>query len=489
MNDRSTRVGRGVVIQVGGRMVALLFSLVTVATSTRYLGLDDYGLLTGAIVIVGVFESLTELGIGSVIVRRVSQGKGSLVSLSGTQLGLSTVLGPATALLAILAGFVFTTDDPTQRLAVIIIAVGLIFTSLARCANPIFQMEIRFGASTIADFGARGLALVGTLLVAHFDLGVLAMAAVQVIHPLVRMVVSLIAAGRMQPWKINFHLPTTWSLVKESLPLTAMLIVGVLYWRADGLLLVALSTEAQLAAYGVALAIAGNLNVLPQVLSNATLSTLAERYAQDRAAFHRTCRTIYQLMLVVMVPVAVLGWPVSGDVVGLLSGEEYVATAGPVLQLFFIGMALGFLNPLLSTALFSAGKQQFLLRMAFVTLAVNIAANAALIPVLGAVGAGLGLLASEVLGVTASTYMLMREGVRLPSALDVARILPPISLCLAVIYLMRDLPIALTGFVVVVLYGAAVIATGALPSTVVNSLLGRGRTKDPGKHRREKVAV
>lgn len=486
MSERSKAVGRGVVTQVGGRLAGLIFSLVTVATSTQYLGVERYGLLTGAIVIVGVFESLTELGIGQVIVRRVSQGKGQLAALSGTQLGLSLFLGPAVAVLAVLVGYMLTTDDPTQRLAVAIIAVGLIFTALARCGNPIFQVQVRFGASAIADVSSRGLALAGTLVVAALDLGVLPMAAVQVIHPFVRMVVSLVAAGRMQPWKLNFDRSATWSLVKESLPITAMLIVGVLYWRADGLILQALSDNAQLAAYGVALAIAGNLNILPQVLANTTLSTLAERHATDRAAFNRTCRTIYQLLLVIMLPVAVFGWVLADEAIELLSGAEYVPIAAPVLQLFFVGMALGFLNPLLSTALFSAGKQSFLLRMALVTLAVNIAAAFLLIPPFGAVGAGLGLVASELLGVTASTYMLLREGVRLPAALDVARILPAISLGLAMTYIMRDVPVVFTGLVVVVLYGGAVVATGAMPHSVVSSLIGR---KDKPSKARETVSV
>lgn len=488
MSERSTAVGRGVVVQVGGRLLALMFSLGTVTASTRYLGPEQYGLLTGAIVIVGLFESLTELGIGQVIVRRVSQTKGDLTRLSGTQLGLSLVLGPTVAILAILVGLGIMSDSRDQQIALVIIAVGLIFTALARCGNPVFQTELKFGALAIADFASRGLAFAATLAVAALDLGLLAMAAVQVIHPFVRMVISLYAAGRLRPWKINFDARAALALMIESLPITAMLIVGVLYWRADGVLLEILSDPVQLAAYGVALAIAGNLNVLPQVLSTATLSTLAERWTDDRDAFHRACRTIYQLMLVIMLPVAIFGWPLAEDVVVLIGGDEYGPIAGPVLQLFFIGMGLGFLNPMLSNALFAAGKQQFLLRMALVTLAVNIGVSVWLIPEIGALAAGVGLIASETVGVTASTYMLMRQGVPLPPALDVARILPAITLGLAVIFLMRDAPVLITGIVIVIVYGVGVLASGALPGKVVTALTG-GRTLRLPRRFRAKVGA
>lgn len=498
MSSRSAAVGRGVVVQVAARLVALLISLVTISTSTQYLGPTQYGLLTGAVVIVGVFEAVTELGIGQVIVRRVTQGRGDLVPLVGANFGFSVLLGPVVVLLATLVGFLLASEGTEQRIAIAIIAVGLLFTTLASCASPVFQTRIRFGGSAIADFSSRALALVGTLVVAGLDLGLLALAAVQVIHPLTRMVVSLYAASRMEPWRIRFDGAMSWSLLKESLPMTAMIIVGALYWRADGILVQSLSSPEQVAAYGLALAIAGNLNILPQVLAKTALSTLAERRATDQAAFVRTVRTIYRLMLVFGVPVAVFGWIFADDLAVLIGGAEF-AIAGPVLQLFFIGMAVGFLNPVLSTSLFSAGRQRFLLNFAFVTLGVNIVVGVALIPTLGALGAGFGLIASEVTGVTAATYVLWRAGVPPPDPLDIARILPAVSLGLAAVYLMDDLHVLVVGPVVAVLYGAAVLTTGALPSRIVTSVLSRrlATRRGPGsgradRHRRsgdQKVGV
>lgn len=482
MTSRSTAVGRGVVVQIGGRVVALLVSLVTISTSTQYLGPAGYGLLTGAIAVVGLFEAFTELGIGQVIVRRVTQGRGELTPLVGANYGFSILLGPLVALVAVLVGYFVAAHGEEQRTAIVIIAVGLVFTTMASCASPVFQTKIRFGASAIADFASRLLALIGTLFVAHLDLGLLAIAAVQVVHPFTRMVISMIAAMRMNPMPIRFDYRMTKSLLIESLPMTAMIIVAAAYWRANGILMQTLSTPEQIGAYGVATAIAGNLNVVPLVLAKSALSTLAERRAHDPPAFIRTVRTIYRLMLVFMIPVSVFGWVVAGDLAVLIGGEEF-ALAGPVLQLFFVGMSVGFLNPLLSTALFSAGKQKFLLNFAFVTLGVNIGVNIALIPLLGARGTGIAVICAETVGVTTATFMLYREGVRLPDPIDVARILPAISLGLAVLYLLRDAPVVLQGLVLIPIYGITVLVTGALPSRIVTSLFARGRRGRSGKHR------
>jgi O-antigen/teichoic acid export membrane protein len=377
---------------------------------------------------------------------------------------------------AVASGLVVHADRPELQLAIAVVACGLVFSSVASCATPVFQTRVRFGAVALADLLSRGLSLVATITVAAVDAGLIAMAAVQVIPPLVRMLVTFIAANRMERLRPRFDRRETFSLVRESLPLTAIAVVAVLYWRADGLLLSVLSEPLEVGAYGLALAIAGNLSVVSQVFAQTALSTLAERRATDPAAFDRTVRRSLQLMLVLLLPVAVLGPPIAGDVIALISSPEFAERGTLVLQLFLVAVAIGFLNPLLSTALFSAGRQRYLMRMALVTLTINIGLNLALIPALGAVGCGIALIASEVAGVTVSTAVLRREGVRLPTLLDLARILPALAAGLGVELLLRDVHFLLAGAAGGLVYIGAVLVTGALPVAVVKSVLGRRRT-------------
>jgi O-antigen/teichoic acid export membrane protein len=460
-------------------MAALLVSLFTISISTTYLGLEGYGLLTATIVFIGLFESFTELGIAEVIVRRVTQGHGDLRRLSGINLGFSIVLGPLVAVTSVVLGLVVYRDNPQLQLAIAIVSLGLVFTTLATCANPVFQTRVQFGAKATADLLSRVLALGGTIVVAHLDAGFLAMAAVQVVHPLIRMVISLVAAGRMERWVTRFDVRESISLVRESLPLTAMIVVGVLYYRADGLILSVLSTPAQTAVYGLALAIAGNLSVLPQVFAKTSMSTLAERRA-DPVAFESAVQVSYRIMLVFLLPVAVLGWPLAAGAIDLVSTPDFVEQGTLTLQLFLVGAAIGFLNPLLATALFSAGRQGFLVRMALVTLALNIALNLALVPRFGAAGTAATLIASQLVGVGASTYVLYREGVRPPALRDLARILPGLGLALAALLLLADVPFLVRALVAGLVYGVLVIVLRALPLPILTSLFAR---RARGRHR------
>lgn len=474
VSGRSTAVARGVVVQVGGRLGALLMSLITISVSTRYLGIEGYGVLTATIVFVGLFEAFTELGVASVIVRRVTQGRGELPTLAGVNLGFSIVLGPAVAIISVVLGLLVYRDDPQLQAAIAIVSLGLVFTTLATCATPVFQTHVRFGAKAAADVVSRGLALAATIAVAHLDAGLVAMAAVQVLHPFTRMVVSLVAAGRMQRWVTRFDIRQSISLVRESLPLTAMIVVGVLYYRADGLLLSVLSDTSQVALYGLAYQIAGNLSMLPQVFAQTSMSTITERRA-DPAAFEATVQVSYRIMLVFLFPVAVLGWPLAAGMIGLVSTPEFVEQGTLTLQLFLIGVGLGFLNPLLSSSLFAAGRQRFLVWMALVTLGTNIALNLLLVPTFGAAGTAVTLIASELVGVTASTFALYREGVRPPRLRDVCRILPGLAVALGSLLLLAEAPFLLRAAVAAALYGALIVAFRALPLPILTSLFERRR--------------
>ncbi|EUA85951.1 polysaccharide biosynthesis family protein [Mycobacterium ulcerans str. Harvey] len=59
-------------IQLICRILGMLASVVSVMLTARYLGPGRYGQLTVAVAFIGMWASLVDLGIGRVIVRRVT---------------------------------------------------------------------------------------------------------------------------------------------------------------------------------------------------------------------------------------------------------------------------------------------------------------------------------------------------------------------------------------------------------------------------------
>src|SRR4051794_8118999 len=168
-------VMRGLMIQLVGRAVGLVLSVVTLTLTIRYLGASGYGLLVTVVAFTGLFESFVDLGVGTIIVRRVSGGADSLERLVGLNLGMSFTYAVPLWVAASLSGLVIYAGRPTIQLGIIIVGVGLVFRTISTCFVPIYETAVRFGALTGSDVMSRAAALGLTILAIQHQTGVTAL--------------------------------------------------------------------------------------------------------------------------------------------------------------------------------------------------------------------------------------------------------------------------------------------------------------------------
>ncbi|HEV3360219.1 MAG TPA: oligosaccharide flippase family protein, partial [Pseudonocardiaceae bacterium] len=268
MTKRATAIARGVVVQVAARVIGLPLSLVSLVIATRYLGLHGYAVLTTAVVFVGLFDTFTDVGVGTVIVRRVAgRENASLPRLVGINLTFSLGYAIPLAIAAAIAGFFAYPGQVSVQIAVLIVSSGLVFDALSSCLNPVFDVHVRYSAVASAEFGGRLITLLASVLVVFTNAGLLAMCAVQVLPNLIRLVVLTHAARKLVALRLIRAGKETLRLLRESVPFALIMLIAIVYWRADGVLLSLLSDSTQIAAYGIAVQLAFNLAVIPQVFS------------------------------------------------------------------------------------------------------------------------------------------------------------------------------------------------------------------------------
>lgn len=477
MPVRAPSLARAVGVQLAGRAAGTIASLVTVAVTTRYLGVEAYGLLTTAIVFVSLWSSFTELGVGATIVRQVGDGSGDLHRLVRLNVGLSLLYGiPLTAVCALVGLVVVHRGDPDLAGVLVVVSLGLALQTLSTCLGPVFAVAVRFGPVALGDVLSRVLSLGATLAVVALDGGLRWIAAVQLLPPVVVVAVSFVAARRHGPVTPLFDLRAAGRLVRESLPITAVGIVGVLYWRADGLVLSLFSDAAQVAAYGLGYTIAFNLAVVSSFYLNSALSTMTTTFARDREEFAGLVRRGLELMLFLGAPIVAFGAPLAGPVVALLGSEAFVEVTRVPLMLLLVAVVLTFGTGLLGQALFAAHEQRFLLVLNIVNLALNVALNIALAPFLGAVGVGVALIVSEVSGLVVCAWKLHRVcGLTVPLA-GPLRLLVPVAVGVAVLVALRPLPVVVPLVAATAAYLLVNLTVGPVTPRVLRILFARGET-------------
>lgn len=416
-NPSARRMAGAFSQQLFFRIAGMLASIFTLSMTVRHLGGTTYGQLTAAILFISLWTSLTELGIGAVIVRRATGAGADLGHLVRLNTGLSLIYCIPLTVAAIGSGVVIYSvqDTPEVVQLIPIIAIGLTLTTISSCLNPVFLATVRFTSVAVSDVLGRVLSLGLTVVLVRADAGLVWFAVVQLVPPVIVLVVQGIAASRLIDWRPIFDLGESWDLIKESLPQTGVLIIGVLYWRLDGVLLSLVGTSESTATYYVAYTFAFTLSVVTAFFGASTLSTMTRLFAKDQHAFAEFIKRSVESMLFVGLPIAVVGSILATPIIRLISSEELTDQAGVTLAMLFIAVGITFINSVSSQALFASHQQVFLLRLNVISLVINIGLNLALIPMMGAAGAALALIVTELIGLVVTTIRLSQlSGYRTP---------------------------------------------------------------------------
>lgn len=459
------------------RVLGMGASMVTVGLTVRHLGGESYGNLTTAIVFISLWTSLTELGVGAVITRRVTSGTGDLERLVRVNTGLSIFYSIPLTLISIGVGLAIYRDEPTVVQVLPIIGLSLALTAISSCMAPVFLVTVRFGSVAFSDFGGRALSLVLTLVLLHLDTGIVWFAVVQLVPPVVVLVMQGVAASRIISWRPVWSLSESWALMRESLPQTAVLIIGVLYWRIDGVLLSVLDTPVGVATYYLATTVAFTLSIVPTFFQTATLSTMTALYAEAPDRLARFTEQAIRTMMFLGLPIAAVGWVVAAPAMTLMGSDELDSSAGTTLAILLVAVGVTFLNGSLSQALFAAHQQVFLLRLNIVTLLINIGLNVALVPTWSVVGAAVALLVTEATGLVIVAWRLARMiEFRFPWRYSAALLVPTVIAMAAATLVpgegLAELPISLGAAVAA--YLVVNIAIGPVRIGTVRQMLGRG---------------
>jgi O-antigen/teichoic acid export membrane protein len=157
-----------------------------------------------------------------------------------------------------------------------------------------------------------------------------------------------------------------------------------------------LTTDADVARYGLAYRVIEGLMVLPGYVMLALFPMIA-RNEDDHGRLAAFIGTALAGLEAIALPVAAMVAIFSPQLMVLLGGPKYAAAA-PVLAILAVALGLSYVAGVFGNALMALGRQRTLFWLGIGPLAVNLVANLALIPPLGTNGAAIAVVASEVVG-------------------------------------------------------------------------------------------
>ncbi|HPR87886.1 MAG TPA: oligosaccharide flippase family protein [bacterium] len=373
-------------------VIARLGSALFWVLLARYLGAGIFGALSFALALMGFFELVSSLGLGSVLTRDAAQDPGAASRYFGHMLMIGMASAVAGAFLMVATAWAVRPDPATLRI-VMVLALLLPLTSVAYWSRSMLAAAEKMQYISFGTLTENGLLIVlglGLLLTGH---GLQAVTAALVVSKLASTLLLFHLARRRAArpvWCLERGMA---GYILRQVPLfLAIAVFNGLFWSVTVIMVTWLQGEVAAGYFSAAFKLISYVLLFAVAFSQALFPVAARLAQQDRALYFVLLRRALYYLVMLFIGVALLLSLLARPIILLLYGPG-MAGAIPVLQsLAWMAVPYGII-PVLAYTLVSHHHQRRDLWANLAGAATVVAGNLVLIPVWSAAGGALAMVA------------------------------------------------------------------------------------------------
>lgn len=377
--------------------------IVTMLTA-RYLGPDNYGLINYASSIVMFVAPVMKLGIDAVMVYEFVQSKED----EGRIIGTSFILNTVSALLCIVGVLAFVSvvnqNEPVTILVCALYSSLLIFQALE-------MIQYWFQAKLLSKYVAVTM-LFSYICVSAFQIFLLAtgksiywFAIISSLDYLIISVVLIIIYRRLNGQHFEFSFAVAGRLLSKGKYYIVSALMITVFQQTDRIMLKLMCDNSAVGFYSAALTCATMFSFVFAAIIDSYRSTIFESKNVSQDEFEKKLKFVYGIIIYSSLVVSLGMTLFSGLIVRIMFGRQY-GDAIPALQILVWFTTFSYIGTIRDIWILSEGHQKYMLLINFLGAAVNFLTNLIVIPVLGAVGAALTSLLTQVFTNFALCYLL-----------------------------------------------------------------------------------
>jgi O-antigen/teichoic acid export membrane protein len=402
------RVARNTIARAAAELVGKFASLALMAVLAREEGPAGLGILVFALAWCEIAMVPTDMGYDRWFLRLVARDRGNLDRSFFNVFLLKVSRALLVIPLSLLAVWALGYDGDTF-VVVCLMTFFYLFDTLGFTVYSAFN-GVERGDLVGVGLAAQRLTAAGIgVTVLLLGYGVVAVAGSYVLGAMIGLAVALgLMARHVGMPKLTAPRDARTELARRSRPFAGQEVLSIGLSRLDVLLISAIASQTVVGYYGAAYRLLEATLFIPTAIQGAFAAMYT--YLDDRAALNAAFQRSIKLLLVLLVPCAVPLIVLPGPLLELFFGDGFDEATGALRALGPTVVVLGVV--LLSVTLMSSRLEPRRLVVYYaIALAVNVVANLALIPPLGATGAALAMLVTEiVLGALALRACLMEVG-------------------------------------------------------------------------------
>jgi O-antigen/teichoic acid export membrane protein len=471
--DAGAKVIRGGAIRGVVYVATIVLTGATVPLMTRHLGVADFGRFVTASTVVTIVAGVTELGLSGVATREyalapVSERRSLLANLLGLRSAL-TLIGLALATpLMLLAGY------PSVVVGGMLVSgAGLMLLNVQQTYSISLTAQLKWGVASLFELINTFVVAAATVLLVVISAHLFSFFFVSVVSSAAALAASIVYLRRNISLLPRFDVGMWRALLRDTLPYSAAVMVGILYPRIGLIAVSAISDAHQTGYYSTAFKVVEVIGGTSGLIASSAFPIFARAGRDDHERLRYAMSRVGDTVLIAGAYITLSLLVAAPFVIEFIGGKGFGA-AVPVLRLQAFALLGGFLGTTWSYALLSLRMHGSLLRVTLAGLVMSIGLSAAFVPPLGARGASIAAIISEFVVAGGYLLALLRSQPHLrPGAAVMLRV--ALATVVGAGVLLLPLPSIVLWVIASAIFIALLLITRALPAELLHLLPARLR--------------
>jgi O-antigen/teichoic acid export membrane protein len=365
------KIAHNTAAQILGKIISIVFGVITISLMTRYLGQKGFGQYTTIMAFIQIFAILTDFGLTLTTTQLLSKPNvdenkifNNIISLRITSSLVFLAMAPLFSLL-----FPY---PPIIRIGITISALSFFFTSLFQIFIGFFQKHIITYLAAISEVANRIILLILVYLAVIFDLGLLNILIAIAASNALQVLLNYIFAYKKITIKWQLDLNTWYLIWKTTWPISVTIFFNLIYFKADTIILSLYKPAEHVGIYGAPYKILEVLTTIPFLFSGLILPLLTFNWnTKNFAKYKRIFQTAYDCLALIAVPLILGTQVLATPIMTLIAGKQFEAS-GNVLRILIIATGIIFLGNLFSHAIISIDKQKTVIKGYIITAILSL---------------------------------------------------------------------------------------------------------------------
>ncbi|WP_304125857.1 flippase [Methanosphaera cuniculi] len=463
MNVASRIIKNSSLLIIASLINNLMTFILTLFTA-RYLGTYNFGLISSATSLVGIFEIFTDMGLATFAIREVSRDKTLTSRYFGTVFFLRVIFSVVTFIAYTLVVLLSHTFTPEGIDVMIIFGVYMIFNSLTLCNYSLFQSNEKMQYQTIGNviYSASVLAII--LLIIFNGGNVIIVSLAYPIAIILSFSYTVYIAIKHYP-KLSLCLERAFlkKLITKGVPFGISYVFTSIYFWIALTILTFMSGSVAVGLFSASQKLLLVIAAMITLISNSIFPVMSELFTKDKLKLADLYHKLMKYMLIISMPI-VLGCVIfSHDIIYIIYGASYTQGSNALSILIWAGIFL-FLSNISTTLLGAINRQFTVTKIVAIGAFVSIILNVILIKFYSYIGASISTVCIEALILSLTLYALSKTDY----SLHMKSMIKPVTqviianLIMVIAIYVLHLPFIVTVPIAALVYIIALFITGSI---------------------------